>query len=116
MTLGISDRRIGPSDWETALADTEGPQIIVAGPGTGKTEFLVRRARHLIDEGRAAPAEILILTFSRRTAADINARSSRLALPAPTIATFHAFARRLLETHGATGDLPGTIPTLLTTP
>jgi superfamily I DNA/RNA helicase len=116
MTLATHDRRIGPSDWESALADTEGPQIIVAGPGTGKTEFLVRRARHLIEKGRAAPAEVLILTFSRRTAADISRRSSRQAMPAPTIATFHAFARRLLETHGATGDLPGTIPTLLTTP
>jgi superfamily I DNA/RNA helicase len=116
MTVGTPDRRIGPSDWENALADTEGPQIIVAGPGTGKTEFLVRRARHLIEMGGAAPAEVLVLTFSRRTAADISRRSSRQALPSPTIATFHAFARRLLETHGASGELPGTIPTLLTTP
>ncbi|MGH8958154.1 MAG: ATP-dependent helicase, partial [Acidimicrobiia bacterium] len=116
MTLGKPDRRIGPADWEKALAETEGPQIIVAGPGTGKTEFLVRRARHLIEGGRAAPAEVLVLTFSRRTAADISSRSSRRDTPIPAISTFHAFARRLLETHGASGDLPGTIPTLLTTP
>ncbi|MGH3928338.1 MAG: UvrD-helicase domain-containing protein, partial [Pseudonocardiaceae bacterium] len=95
---------------------TEGPQIIVAGPGTGKTEFLVRRARFLIEKGLAAPAEVLVLTFSRRTAADISSRSSKGAIPVPAIATFHAFARRLLETHAATGGLPGTIPTLLTTP
>lgn len=110
------DRRIAPSDWEQAVAQTDGPQIIVAGPGTGKTEFLVRRAQHLIATGKAFPAEVLILTFSRRTAADIRARSTKGELPVPTIATFHSFARRLLETHGPSAGLPGTIPTLLTGP
>ncbi|HEY7584260.1 MAG TPA: ATP-dependent DNA helicase [Acidimicrobiia bacterium] len=116
MTLNKADRRIGPSDWEEALANTEGPQIIVAGPGTGKTEFLVRRARFLIEGGLADPAEVLVLTFSRRTAADISSRSSKGGVPIPGVATYHAFARRLLETHATTSGLPGTIPTLLTTP
>ncbi len=116
MTFAQPDRRIGPSDWEEALADTDGPQIVVAGPGTGKTEFLVRRASYLIEGGRVAPAEVLVLTFSRRTAADIGRRSASGNIPVPAISTFHAFARRLLETHGASGGLPGTIPTLLTTP
>jgi superfamily I DNA/RNA helicase len=108
--------RIDPSDWQEAVAATEGPQIIVAGPGTGKTEFLVRRARYLIETGRAAAAEILVLTFSRRTAADISRRSSMAGSPRPAVSTFHAFARRLLETHNPAGGLPGTVPTLLTTP
>ena len=37
--------------WDRAVADTDGPQLVVAGPGAGKTEFLVRRALHLIEHG-----------------------------------------------------------------
>ncbi|NIR35804.1 MAG: UvrD-helicase domain-containing protein, partial [Actinobacteria bacterium] len=40
--------RIDPDGWDPAVADTEGPQLVVAGPGAGKTEFLVRRAAHLV--------------------------------------------------------------------
>ena len=61
-----ADVRIGPDDWDSAIADTGGPQIVVAGPGTGKTEFLVRRAIRLITSRQADPGEILLLSFSRR--------------------------------------------------
>lgn len=113
----MNDIRVDPDDWDSALADTDGPQLVVAGPGAGKTEFLVRRARHLISSG-VAPEEILLLSFSRRGAADLRARvaagmdRSFTVIPA---STFHALALRIVESHGAAGDWP-TTPTLLTGP
>lgn len=99
--MSASETRIDPDRWAGAVADVVGPQLVVAGPGTGKTEFLVQRIIHLIEDGHARPEEIQFLTFSRRSAAD--ARSRILAgLPRSVgsigSSTFHSFARRLLET------------------
>lgn len=109
--------RVDPTDWSAALADTDGPQLVVAGPGAGKTEFLVRRARLLIERG-VDPERILLLSFSRRGAADLRGRvtagldRSFTVVPA---STFHALALRIVEGHGAAGDWPH-LPTLLTGP
>lgn len=99
------------------VADTDGPQLVVAGPGTGKTEFLVRRIVHLIESG-VEPRAILVLTFSRRGAAELRSRiSNRLARSAGplSVSTFHSLAIRLLETYE---ERPTTRPppTLLTGP
>ncbi len=111
------DLRIGPDDWESVIVEVDGPQLVVAGPGTGKTEFLVRRAHHLIESGSAVAAEVLILAFSRRSAGEIAERAtSPLTSASPVATTFHSFAHRLLEAHG--GEVFGwhEIPTLLTGP
>ena len=90
---------MGPDDWDEPLADIDGPQLVVGGPGSGKTEFLVRRARALIDDRGVHPEEILILSFSRRGTADIRARVSAALdrsisqLPA---STFHSLAMRIV--------------------
>jgi hypothetical protein len=76
----IGEWRVGPEDWDEAISAVDGPQLVVAGPGTGKTEFLVRRVTHLLDEGHD-PASILVLTFSRRGAADLRSRIAALRLP-----------------------------------
>ena len=113
----IGTSLINPHDWGRAISDVEGPQLVVAGPGTGKTEFLVRRARHLIESGIASPAEILILAFSRRAAGEIAGRAvSPLASASPVATTFHSFAQRLLEAHGVAVFGWEQIPTLLTGP
>jgi len=109
-----ADLRIGPAEWEAALDQTDGPQIVVAGPGTGKTEFLVRRATRLIESQRAQPGQVLMLSFSRRTAADLERRAGANGQPLPVIATFHSFARRLLEAHSVPG--PVQLPAILTSP
>lgn len=96
--------RITPSQWPEHLAAAEGPQLVVGGPGTGKTEFLVRRGAHLIDGEICAPEHLLILTFSRRGAAELQRRMlDRLArtLRGIDTSTYHSFAMRLLETHAA---------------
>ena len=114
-TIGTS--LIHPHDWDRVISDVQGPQLVVAGPGTGKTEFLVRRARHLIQSGMASPPEILILAFSRRAAGEIAQRAaSPLTSASPVATTFHSFAHRLLEAHGVAVFGWEQVPSLLTGP
>jgi len=113
----VNDLLVDPSGWHSAVADVSGPQLVVAGPGAGKTEFLVRRAHALI-EGGIAPEHILLLSFSRRGAADLRARVTeglRRSFTVIPALTFHSLAIRVLEAHGSAGDWP-TMPTLLTGP
>lgn len=106
--------RVEPEDWPETIADTDGYQIVVAGPGTGKTEYLVRRVAHLINSGLAKRNEIAVLCFSRRAAADLGTRIEEAigvtGVPID-VTTFHSLALRLIET-AADGERP--IP--LTTP
>lgn len=103
-------------EWADGLARTEGPQLVLAGPGTGKTEFLAQRVVRLIENGVAASA-ILVLTFSRRAAAELEARIKAL-LPRPvsgaTASTFHSYAHRLVETHRH--HIGADMPVLMTGP
>lgn len=108
--------RIRPAEWPEYISRTDGPQLVVAGPGTGKTEFLVRRSAHLLAEGRD-PRTLAILTFSRRGSADLRERIANhhgRSLGPLSVSTFHSFASRLLEAHSLEEDIPQ--PTLLTGP
>lgn len=115
----LSEWRITENEWPDAVADATGPQIVVAGPGTGKTEFLVRRASHLIHSGQVSADELLLLTFSRRAAADLGRRvqdATDQSSMGATASTFHSFALRLLETHGPTVHGWASMPAVLTGP
>ena len=92
--------RVDPGGWEKAIEPVPGPQLVVGGPGTGKTEFIVRRAVHLIETGHAQ--QLLVLSFSRTGASDLDGRiRSRISgqIRAIDVSTYHSFAARLLETH-----------------
>ena len=65
--------RIGPDGWPAAIADSEGRQLVVGGPGTGKTEFLVSRIAALLEAGVASD-EIIVLSFGRRSVHDLQHR------------------------------------------
>ncbi|MGF1618416.1 MAG: ATP-dependent helicase [Acidimicrobiia bacterium] len=108
------ESQIRPDEWEAALDDSDGHQVVVAGPGTGKTEFLVRRVERLVEAGRATREQILVLTFSRRAAKSIGDRINR-TLGGSTVpveaTTFHSLALRILES-----ATDGVRPTPLTTP
>ena len=106
--------RLRPEDWPEALDDAAGRQIVVAGPGTGKTEFLVRRVGRIVERGLASPAEIVVVSFSRRATARLGRRIEDQvgATGVPVdVTTFHSLAIRLVE--AATG---GSRPVPLTTP
>ncbi|MDX1468647.1 MAG: ATP-dependent DNA helicase [Acidimicrobiia bacterium] len=109
-----SEIQVGPDDWAEAIARASGHQIVVAGPGTGKTEFLVRRVHYLVDKGLARRDQIAVVCFSRRAAADLRQRiQSRLGGAGTQVdaTTFHSLALRLMEAAN-----PGNRPVLLTTP
>ncbi len=83
-----------------AVTHAEGPLLIVAGAGTGKTAVITRRIAHLITTRRARPEQILALTFTDRAAAEMEERVDRLVPYGYTqawISTFHAFGDRVLR-------------------
>ena len=92
----------------SAATFAEGPLLIVAGAGTGKTRTLVYRVAHLIERG--IPAErILLLTFTRRAAQEMLHRSERLVGSASRLVaggTFHGTGHRLLRRFGAMAGIP----------
>jgi superfamily I DNA/RNA helicase/RecB family exonuclease len=106
--------RLTPDDWPAAIDDSEGRQIIVAGPGTGKTEFLIRRVARIVASDRARPSEVVVLSFSRRASASLKRRIQEAVgvtgVPVD-VTTFHSLAIRLVE--AVTG---GERPLPLTTP
>ena len=115
----IDEQRIEPTGWDRAVAQADGPQLIVGGPGTGKTEFLVRRTVWLLEVADAKPEEMLLLSFSRRGIADLRERVQRKLTRShsdvPT-ATFHSLAARILESHSGRALGWPEMPTLLTGP
>ncbi|MHB0948487.1 MAG: ATP-dependent helicase [Gemmatimonadaceae bacterium] len=85
----------------------EGPLLVIAGAGTGKTRTLIYRVAHLIERG-VPPERILLLTFTRRAAAEMLTRAERLVGSASTRVhggTFHATAHRLLRKYGPAAGL-----------
>nr|MDJ0953705.1 UvrD-helicase domain-containing protein [Acidimicrobiia bacterium] len=114
----MSGVAVAPEDWPQAVAATRGPQLVVGGPGTGKTEFLVRRAIHLLTTESVDPSAITVLGFSRRGVAEVRSRV-RAGVPGTIgqldIATFHSYAARLLE-HHATAAGWAENPQILTGP
>ncbi len=92
-----------------AVTHADGPLLVVAGPGTGKTEVITRRVAWLIASKRARPSEILALTFTERAAEEMQARIDLLVpygQADTAIHTFHAFGDWLLREHGHTIGRP----------
>jgi DNA helicase-2/ATP-dependent DNA helicase PcrA len=91
-----------------AATHGDGPLLIIAGAGTGKTRTLVHRVAHLIERG-VPPERILLLTFTRRAAQEMLGRVERLVGKAchhVQGGTFHATAHRLLRRYGAAAGVP----------
>lgn len=94
-----------------AAAHIEGPLLILAGAGSGKTRVITRRVAHLIDNVKVYGPSILAVTFTNKAAGEMRERVLKLlnhvpAAAGPTVATFHSFCVRLLRRDGATlGDL-----------
>lgn len=95
-----------------AVAHGDGPLLILAGAGTGKTATLAARVARLVADG-ADPQRILLLTFTRRASADMRARAAAMVAATGvrqwgqvTGGTFHAVANRLLRRYADRIGLP----------
>ena len=90
---------LDPAQRETVL-QTEGPVLVVAGAGSGKTRALTRRVAHVIATQGAKPNEILAITFTNKAAGEMRARLEELlgnTARAIWILTFHAACGRILR-------------------
>jgi DNA helicase-2/ATP-dependent DNA helicase PcrA len=87
---------------KTAVTHEDGPLLIVAGAGTGKTTVLINRLAYLISEKKASTEEILLLTFTEKAAGEMEERADKI-LPYGYvdlwINTFHGFCERILRDH-----------------
>lgn len=84
---------------QKVVETTEGPVIINAGPGTGKTKTLTARIAYLINEKNIDPSCILAVTFTKKASSEMKERLALLLKnrPLPMIITFHAFGYDLLK-------------------
>src|SRR5688500_16883865 len=81
----------------------DGPLLVVAGPGAGKTRAIVARAAHLVLARGVSPREIMAITFSRRAAGELQSRLAALLEQTGSIwaGTFHGLGARVLRRGGA---------------
>ncbi len=109
-----------------AVAALEGPLLVIAGPGSGKTRVITRRIAHLLEQG-VKPWQVLALTFTNRAAGEMRDRVLKLLDPDAhddresrsvrgrglTITTFHSLCARLLRRYAedAARVVPGLTPT-----
>ena len=83
-----------------AVMHTEGPLMILAGAGSGKTRTIVAKMTYLIEECRASPHRILALTFSNKAAREMRERigiEASVDLNYLQVTTFHSFCARVLR-------------------
>ena len=91
-----------------AVESIDGPVLVLAGAGTGKTRVLTARLAHLLNTGRAYPSQILAVTFTNKAAQEMKERVSHLLggqqVEGWWLGTFHSLAARMLRRHA---DLVG---------
>jgi DNA helicase-2/ATP-dependent DNA helicase PcrA len=86
-----------------AVESLDGPVLVLAGAGTGKTRVLTHRLAHILSAGRARPWELLAVTFTNKAAREMRTRIEELIGPPAEglrwLGTFHAIAAQILRRH-----------------
>jgi DNA helicase-2/ATP-dependent DNA helicase PcrA len=92
-----------------AVETLDGPLLVLAGAGTGKTRVLTTRIAHILSLGRARPSQILAVTFTNKAAREMKARIGHLiggvVEGMPWLGTFHAIGVKILRRHAELVDL-----------
>ncbi len=94
---------------QKAVDYTDGPLLIVAGAGTGKTTVVTQKIAKLLEDKKAEPEQILALTFTEKAATEMQERVDELVpigYAEMQISTFHAFCQLILEKYGLEFGLP----------
>lgn len=104
-TLEVITKNLNPAQKEAVL-QTQGPVLILAGAGSGKTRVLTHRMAAIIASGQAAPEEILCVTFTNKAAKEMESRIYHILSDIGAvvrhqlwISTFHSFCVRILRAH-----------------
>jgi DNA helicase-2/ATP-dependent DNA helicase PcrA len=101
-------RELNPEQQQAALA-TEGPVLILAGAGSGKTRTIVYRIAYLVRDRGVDPRRVLAVTFTNKAAAEMRERVARIVgkdAKGVLLSTFHSLGARILREHGEKVGLP----------
>src|ERR1700733_687281 len=92
-----------------AVVTLDGPVLVLAGAGTGKTKVLTTRMAHILSLGRARPSEILAVTFTNKAAREMKLRIGQMVGEAvegmPWLGTFHSIGVKILRRHAELAGL-----------
>ena len=101
---------------KAAVEATEGPILVLAGAGTGKTRVLTTRLAHILSTGKARPWELLSVTFTNKAAREMRERITQIIGPQAEglrwLGTFHSIAAQILRRHAELVGLKSTFTIL----